>query len=261
MRLSRRGRIAVTAFTLAFVGVFLFFVAGRRTNARNPKTMSLEETTTTETDNDVTDQDGNIEHHNKYPTYKPTHAPSSPTLKPTDSLIQPHLIVLLVDDWGYGNVGFRRTNDLGGEENVTPNIDALAEVGVVLDTFYVHHNCAPSRASLQTGRFPIHVNVVNLGPTMYNYDDPDTGAAGIPRYMTGIGTKLSDAGYSTHFVGKWDAGMATWDHTPKGRGYDSSLVYYHHSNDYWYVCFAVVAPSSPYLVPIHPLSSPYPAPM
>ena len=27
--------------------------------------------------------------------------------------------------------------------------------------------------------------------------------------------------------------MATPDHTPKGRGYDSSLIYFHHANDYW----------------------------
>jgi len=30
-----------------------------------------------------------------------------------------------------------------------------------------------------------------------------------------------------------DAGMATFDHTPLGRGYDSSLHYFHHANDYW----------------------------
>lgn len=30
-----------------------------------------------------------------------------------------------------------------------------------------------------------------------------------------------------------DAGMATPDHTPEGRGYDTSLGYFHHANDYW----------------------------
>jgi hypothetical protein len=28
---------------------------------------------------------------------------------------------------------------------------------------------------------------------------------------------MKEAGYTTHQVGKWDAGMATLDHTPKGR--------------------------------------------
>jgi len=41
------------------------------------------------------------------------------------------------------------------------------------------------------------------------------------------------AGYKTHMFGKWDAGMATPDHTPHGRGYSSALHYYHHCNDYW----------------------------
>jgi len=40
-------------------------------------------------------------------------------------------------------------------------------------------------------------------------------------------------GYATHFVGKWDAGMATPSHTPLGRGYQSSLNYFNHENDYW----------------------------
>lgn len=30
-----------------------------------------------------------------------------------------------------------------------------------------------------------------------------------------------------------DAGMATFDHTPRGRGYHTSLSYFHHANDYW----------------------------
>ena len=37
--------------------------------------------------------------------------------------------------------------------------------------------------------------------------------------------------YATAAVGKWDAGMATLDHTPKGRGYDQSLIYFHHGAD------------------------------
>ena len=42
---------------------------------------------------------------------------------------------------------------------------------------------------------------------------------------------MQRAGYATHFAGKWDVGMATPDHTPAGRGYQSSLSYFHHSGD------------------------------
>ena len=38
-----------------------------------------------------------------------------------------------------------------------------------------------------------------------------------------MASKLKEAGYLTHQVGKWDAGMATWDHTPRGRGYVRTL--------------------------------------
>ena len=38
---------------------------------------------------------------------------------------------------------------------------------------------------------------------------------------------------ATAMAGKWDAGMATPDHTPHGRGYQSELTYFSHCNDYW----------------------------
>jgi arylsulfatase I/J len=79
----------------------------------------------------------------------------------------------------------------------------------------------------------VHVNTENAGVSTYNPKDPVSGYAGVPRNMTCIASKLSEVGYATHFVGKWDAGMATPRHTPRGRGYDSWYGYYQHSNDYW----------------------------
>ena len=55
----------------------------------------------------------------------------------------------------------------------------------------------------------------------------------IPRNVTGIAAKLKSAGYATHQVGKWDCGMVTPHHTPKGRGYDTSLNYFGHGNWMW----------------------------
>ena len=48
--------------------------------------------------------------------------------------------------------------------------------------------------------------------------------------MTGMATKLAAAGYHTAMYGKWDAGMATPDHTPHGRGYADALNYFNHDN-------------------------------
>jgi len=59
---------------------------------------------------------------------------------------------------------------------------------------------------------------------------PENPDMGVPRNMTGIGAKMKKAGYNTAFVGKWDVGMATPDHTPLGRGFDDNLIYFEHKN-------------------------------
>jgi len=144
---------------------------------------------------------------------------------------KPNILMILADDFGWANVGYHRnppTNDVQ-----TPNIDELVKEGIELDRHYVYMFCSPTRSSLQSGRNPIHVNLFNLEPTVSNPADPVSGFAAVPRNMTGIATKLKQAGYATHMFGKWDAGMATPDHTPQGRGYDTSLNYFHHANDYW----------------------------
>ena len=144
---------------------------------------------------------------------------------------KPHLVFMLVDDWGWANVGYHRNPPT--KEVVTPHIDSLVKEGLELDQHYVYQFCSPSRSCLMSGRLPIHVNDLNLEPNVYNPNDPVSGFAGIPRNMTGLATKLVQAGYAAHQVGKWDAGMATPDHTPKGRGFQSSFGYFHHANDFY----------------------------
>ena len=144
---------------------------------------------------------------------------------------KPHLVFMLVDDWGWANVGYHRNPPT--REVVTPHIDNLVKEGLELNQHYVFQFCSPSRSCLMSGRLPIHVNDLNLSPDHYNPNDPVSGYSAIPRNMTGLAEKMKDAGYVTHQVGKWDAGMATPDHTPQGRGFDSSFGYYHHANDYY----------------------------
>ena len=145
----------------------------------------------------------------------------------------PHIVMILVDDWGWADVGFHRPKDQPSREVNTPHLDKLCAKGIELDQHYAYKFCSPSRCSLLSGRLPMHVNIVNADPTTCNPDDPVSGFAGIPRNMTSIAEKLRSAGYMTHQVGKWDAGMATPDHTPLGRGFMTSLGYFHHANDYW----------------------------
>ncbi|GAB5355832.1 hypothetical protein AAMO2058_000238900 [Amorphochlora amoebiformis] len=144
---------------------------------------------------------------------------------------KPHIMFVLLDDYGWANAGWHRPE--GFDEVQTPNLDSLVSEGIELDRHYVYKYCSPTRSAIQSGRNPIHVNVVNEEPTRYNPNDPVSGFAAIPRNMTGIAAKMAAGGYSTHMFGKWDAGMATPDHTPKGRGYQSSMIYFHHANNYW----------------------------
>jgi len=146
-------------------------------------------------------------------------------------LKKPHIVMMLVDNWGWANVGYHR--DPPTKEVVTPNMDSLVTEGLELDQHYAFKVCSPSRSSLISGRLPIHVCDENVPPNHYNPSDPVSGFEGIPRNMTGIGTKMADGGYITHQVGKWHAGMATPDHTPVGRGFKTSFGYFSAANDYY----------------------------
>ncbi len=129
-------------------------------------------------------------------------AASNNTMFPDDKL--PHIVFMMVDDWGWANVGYHR--DPPTKEVDTPNFDSLKEEGVELDQHYVYQFCSPSRSSF--GRLPIHVNDENKQMSTYNPNDPISGFAGITRNMTVIASKLQQVGYATHQVGKWHAGAS-----------------------------------------------------
>ena len=153
---------------------------------------------------------------------------------PTPStILKPHIVFILVDDWGWANVGYHHRSNLR-KYSFTPNIDGLVKEGLQLDQHYAYHWCAPSRSAFLTGRLPIHVNdAKNVKISAYNPNDPVSGFQGVPRNMTVISAKMKEAGYATHQVGKWHVGFATPDHTPKGRGFDTSFGYFNAANDYF----------------------------
>jgi len=105
-----------------------------------------------------------------------------------------YIFYVIVDDLGWGNVGFHRNDSLG--EVRTPTLDALVADGIELGRHYVYMQCTPSRSSFLTGRLPIHVQTTLANPESHN--------AGIPFNMTSIAAKLKSGGYATHVVGKWD---------------------------------------------------------
>lgn len=145
----------------------------------------------------------------------------------------PNIVTIVVDDWGWNDWGVHAAGNAASAEIQTPNMDALAAQGVILDRHYTHRFCSPSRSAFQTGRAPIHVNVLNDAIGDVNKKDPVSGFSGIPRNMTSIAEKLASVGYDTVMAGKWHAGLATPDHTPHGRFYSKSLAYLSGANDYF----------------------------
>ena len=80
----------------------------------------------------------------------------------------------------------------------------------ILERLYTYEFCSPSRSSLLSGRMPQHVNIHN--------DDQTRPGAGIPVEMATIPSKLREAGYRTHHLGKWHVGYSTPQHTPMHAG-------------------------------------------
>merc|ERR1719230_750451 len=151
--------------------------------------------------------------------------------------------MILMDDIGNGNIGAMREhwNKKGAnmpktEEVQTPIMDDLIGNGVIMEHHYTHAWCTPSRSSFQVGRAPIHIGTQAPFNYFDNYaEDPHNQVAsiGIPTNMSSVADVLGASGYKTHYVGKWDAGIATPRHTPVGRGYQTALPYFSHQTNKW----------------------------
>ena len=104
---------------------------------------------------------------------------------------QPNVVLIMTDDQGYGDLGIH-----GNDKIKTPNLDRLAGEGVELTRFYVSPMCAPTRASLMTGRYNYRTGVV---------DTSRSRAMMHPDEVT-IAEIFSSAGYRTGIFGKWHLG-------------------------------------------------------
>ena len=72
---------------------------------------------------------------------------------------QPNIILIFMDDQGYGDLGSYLDSNSDNESH-TPNLDQLAAEGIRLTDFLVASAiCTPSRAALLTGSYPKRVGL------------------------------------------------------------------------------------------------------
>lgn len=122
---------------------------------------------------------------------------------------KPNIILVMADDQGWGDVGYN-----GHPFVLTPELDAMAEAGLVLDRFYAAAPvCSPTRASVMTGRNPIRTKVTNHGRYMRPHEQT-------------IAETLKQAGYVTGIFGKvhLGSGQPNSPCNPSGMGFEEWVI-------------------------------------
>ncbi|MFZ5830978.1 MAG: sulfatase-like hydrolase/transferase [Planctomycetota bacterium] len=119
----------------------------------------------------------------------------SATAAPEAAVSKPHVVFILADDLGYGDLGC-----YGCDEIRTPHLDRLAAEGVRFTDCYANGPvCSPTRAAFLTGRYQQRIP---LEDAIY-YQEM---GRGLPPEGETVADALAAAGYSTALAGKWHLG-------------------------------------------------------
>ena len=151
-------------------------------------------------------------------------------------IIQPNVVLFLVDDLGWSDVGY-----MGSKYYETPNINKLSKQGVIFSNAYAACSvCSPTRASIQTGRYPARIGVTDWIRARFQLNTTDAKAPPLyeenvqkllrtpsnPYWMelseVTIAEVLKLAGYFTCHIGKWHLGPD--DYYPEKQGYDLNIA-------------------------------------
>ncbi len=121
---------------------------------------------------------------------------------------RPNVVLMMVDNYGYGELGVYGGGVLRGAE--TPRLDQLAREGLRLTNFNVEPQCTPSRSALMTGRHPIRSGTTRVvWGVLY----------GLVQWEVTMAEMMRDAGYATGMFGKWHLGD-TPGRFPTDQGFD-----------------------------------------
>ncbi len=171
--------------------------------------------------------------------------PDTPDLPPNER--PPNIIFILTDDMGFNDVSFYNGGAADGTLQ-TPNIDSLADDGVVFTNGYAANAiCAPSRASIMTGRYSTrfgfeYTPIFKIGPKIMDWmsrGNPNPhniiihhdlvdqmkpiGDLGMPPSEITIAEMLKQASYYTAHIGKWHLGSSN-NMRAEDQGFDDSLT-------------------------------------
>jgi arylsulfatase A-like enzyme len=134
---------------------------------------------------------------------------------------KPNVIVILTDDQGYGDLSC-----LGNPWIKTPNLDKLHSESVRFTNFHSGTTCAPTRASLMTGKYSNRVGVWHtvMGRSILNWDEVT------------VAQVFEANDYSTSMFGKWHLGD-NYPNRPQDKGFQETLIHkgggVGQSPDYW----------------------------
>jgi arylsulfatase A-like enzyme len=122
---------------------------------------------------------------------------------------KPNIILVMIDNVGYPEIGIN-----GNDLVKTPNLDFFASEGVQFSRFYSNPLCAPTRASLMTGRYHYRTGVLHTS----------RGGAKMHGSEVTIAELLKKAGYATGIFGKWHLGD-NYPMRPQDQGFDETLIH------------------------------------
>jgi arylsulfatase len=157
----------------------------------------------------------------------------------TNSLVaapakRPNVILIMTDDQGYGELSCH-----GNPVLKTPNLDTLHAQSTRFTTFHVSPTCAPTRASLMTGRHEFRSGVTH---TLNERERLALDAVTITQV-------LSNAGYKTGIFGKWHLGDED-PYQPQNRGFDETFIHGAGGIGQSYKCSCGDAPDNKYFDPV-----------
>ncbi|MCF7786624.1 MAG: sulfatase [Prosthecobacter sp.] len=138
---------------------------------------------------------------------------------------RPNVVFFLVDD-----LGQRDLSCYGSTFYETPHIDALAKEGArFTDAYAACPVCSPTRAAVQTGRWPQRTGITDyigspLKPEGWKRNTlllPAPYSDRLAHEEVSLGELMKSAGYATFFAGKWHLGPeGFW---PENQGYDVNM--------------------------------------